>query len=138
MRTGRFRKGESGNPAGKPKGTRNRVTMLRADLVQADTVKSIAQKLVDAALEGDVQAAVAVLDRVWPKLRPIAAPVEFPLPEGTLADQGRAVMQAVSEGRLSPDVGERLIVALGAMARLVEIDELAARVAALERINGKS
>ena len=132
MRVGRFRKGESGNPAGKPKGTRNRVSMLRADLVQPDAVKRIAQTLVDAALAGDVQAAVAVLDRVWPKLRPIATPVEFPLPDGTLADQGRAVMQAVSEGRLSPDVGERLVVALGAMARLVEADEFERRLAALE------
>lgn len=136
MNPGRYRPGQSGNPAGRKPGTRNRLNVLRAGLVTSEQVREIAETVVRAALEGDVRACEAVLDRVWPRLKSVAAPVEFALPEGSFTDQGRAVLAAVSEGRLSPDTGERLIVGLGALARLVELDELERRISALEDRNG--
>lgn len=135
--TSRWKPGESGNPNGRPTGSPNKASILRAEMIEAATVRTIVEKLVAAALDGDVQAAVALLDRTMPKLRPVSAPVEFALPNGvSLTEQGRAVLAAVSDGRLPPDVGERLVVALGALARLSEIDELAARVAVLESKHG--
>jgi len=60
------------------------------------------------------------------------------LPDGTLTDQGRAVMAAVSAGELAPSQGAALVGALGALARVAEVDELAARVTALEKHHGKA
>ena len=48
----------------------------------------------------------------------------------------RAVMAAVSAGDLAPSQGAALMGALGALARVAEVDELAARVAALEKHHG--
>lgn len=127
----RWQPGQSGNPNGRPKGSPRKDAIVRAE-VPPERVRSILDTLVKAALAGDVSAAVAVLDRVAPRLRPVSAPVEFDLPDGTLTEQGRAVLAAVSDGRLPADVGERLVVALGALARLTEMDEFERRLAALE------
>ena len=49
-----------------------------------------------------------------------------------LTDQGRAVLASVAAGELAPGQGAQLLTAIGTLARVTEIDELAARVAALE------
>ncbi|MBK7050718.1 MAG: hypothetical protein IPH54_08000 [Rhodoferax sp.] len=54
------------------------------------------------------------------------------LPDGTLTDQGRAVLAAVAVGELAPGQGSQLIAAIGQLARVTEIDELAARITSLE------
>jgi len=54
-----------------------------------------------------------------------------------LADQGRAVLGAAGLGALAPGQAAQLLASLGALAKLVETDELAARVAALEERNAK-
>jgi len=47
-------------------------------------------------------------------------------------------MSAVSAGELAPSQGVALVGALGTLARVAELDELAARVAALEKRHAKS
>ena len=47
-------------------------------------------------------------------------------------------MAAVSAGELAASQGAALVGAIGALARVVELDELAARVAQLEKQHGKS
>ena len=50
----------------------------------------------------------------------------------SLAQAGRAVVQAAGAGVLSPEQAGRLLDGLGAQARLVERDELVRRIEALE------
>lgn len=56
---GRFPKGVSGNPAGRPKGSKNKITMLRLTLEEAvrndgiEEMYKVARKIIDQALEGD-------------------------------------------------------------------------------------
>jgi hypothetical protein len=50
-----FRKGQSGNPSGKPKGTRNRTTVLAEKLMQDDAA-DIVQVVLAAAKGGDMTA----------------------------------------------------------------------------------
>ena len=49
-----------------------------------------------------------------------------------------AVLAAVANGQLAPGQGSQLLSGIATMARVVEIDELADRVAKLEQQHGKS
>jgi len=57
--TGRFLKGISGNPNGRPKGSKNKVTMLKLMVEEAvrednaDKMLQVANLIVNQALEGD-------------------------------------------------------------------------------------
>ena len=51
---------------------------------------------------------------------------------GDLATQGRAVLEALSVGRITPNQAATIMQAISAQARIVEVDELERRIAALE------
>jgi len=53
----RFQKGESGNPAGKPKGARHKTTLLAERLMQ-DDVEKIVNAVLTAARNGNMLAAL--------------------------------------------------------------------------------
>jgi hypothetical protein len=61
----RFRPGVSGNPRGKPKGIRNRATLLLNAISDA-SAEGVLRAMIAKALGGDVQAARLILDRVMP------------------------------------------------------------------------
>ena len=135
-RPGRWAAGVSGNPKGKPAGS-GELQRLRASI--AGDVPDILAGLVTAAKAGDVQAARLILERVLPPMKPVEQPQALPLPEGgTLSAQGRAVLSAVAAGELAPGQGAQLLAAVGQLARLIEVDELAARITVLESVNAKS
>ena len=126
---GRWKAGESGNPAGRKPGT-GEVARLRAAI--ADRVPELLSTLMAQALEGDTAAARLLLERVIAPLKAAEQPQALTLPDGTLTDQGRAVLASVAAGELAPGQGAALLGAIGTLARVVEIDELAQRVAKLE------
>jgi hypothetical protein len=76
---GRFVPGQSGNPAGKLPGTRNRATLLKAALDSEDG-PAMARIVIDKALAGDVVTARFCLDRLEP--RPRGRAIAIDLPEG--------------------------------------------------------
>jgi hypothetical protein len=90
------------------------------------------------ALAGDPQAIRILLDRVLPSLRPVELPTPLNMPDGTLAQQAHAVVQAAAEGDIAPSQAAQIITALGGVAKIVETTELLARIEALESKHGKS
>ena len=133
-RVGKWGPGVSGNPAGKTPGS-GELQRLRATI--AADVPDILAGLVTAAKGGDVQAARLILERVLPPIKATEHAQALPLPDGgTLTAQGRAVLSAVAAGELAPGQGAQLLAAIGSLARVTEIDELAARIAALEGKHG--
>ena len=130
---GRFTPGRSGNPAGKRKGSRNRVLMA-LDAIGAAGAQEALRAVVEAAGKGDITAAALLLYRVWParKVRPVY--LDLPATE-TAADLVRAlgaVAGAVANGTLTPEEGQQLASVLEAQGRSIEVMELEARIAALE------
>lgn len=121
--------GQSGNPKGRPKGS-GQVAKLR-EAIAAHAPEIIAQ-LVEQAKAGDVGAARLLLERTVAPLKSTEQPVPLKLSGETLTEQGRSMLDAVAAGTLAPSQGAQLLGAIGQLARVAEIDELAARIARLE------
>lgn len=124
-----WKPGESGNPQGRKPGT-GEVAKLRAAI--SEHVPAIIQSLASAALSGDVAASRLLLERVIAPVKATEEAQALTLPDGTLTEQGRAVIASIRDGELSPTQGATLLAALGALAKLTEADELERRIAALE------
>jgi len=131
MSDGRWQPGQSGNPMVRPPGT-GEVAKLRAGI--AERVPEILDRLTEAALAGDVQAARLLLERVLPSIKPVELPVELTLSEGRPTEQARQVLAAAAGGALAPDQAVSLIGALAAVARIAETDELRERIERLEAV----
>ena len=129
-----WKPGQSGNVKGKPPGS-GELQKLRAAI--GKHVPEIIKQLVTAAKGGDIQAARLILERVLPPMKAIEQAQAMKLPDGSLTDQGRAVLAAVAAGELAPGQGAQLIAAIGTLGKIAEIDELAARITALEGKHAK-
>lgn len=128
---GRFAPGRSGNPKGRAS---SESKQLRAKLqTDGDAVLSV---VLEAAKAGDLAACKLVLDRVCPALKPTAAPVYIPLPpQAGIAGTARAFIDAAARGDLPADIAAQMVTAVASLARIVEIDDLAKRLDALEALN---
>src|SRR4051794_16136944 len=97
----RFKRGQSGNPAGKPPGARNRTTAAVEALLDGDAEK-LTRKAIEMALGGDTVAMRLCLDRIMPARKD--RPVPFTLPKlETAADAltaTAALVEAVAAGQL--------------------------------------
>src|SRR5262245_51560427 len=131
---GRFRPGQSGNPRGRARGSRNKTTLAIEALLEGQA-EALTQKAIERALQGDMVAIRLCLDRIAPPRRDRL--VEFDLPPiATAADAlacSRAVLAAVAVGKLTPFEGAQVSALITAHVKLVEIVTLEERVAFLEQ-----
>jgi hypothetical protein len=131
---GRFRPGQSGNPAGRRAGARNRTSALALKLMDADA-EPVILALMRAAKGGDVAAIKLVLERIAPM--PRNRPVHFSMPSiETPADLGEAmgaILQAASDGELTPDEATAIASLVETRRRTIETLELEQRIARLEQ-----
>ena len=131
---GSWKPGQSGNPAGRPPGV-GEVSKLRAAI--GERMPELLAAMMSKALEGDVGAARLLLERAIAPLKGIEQAVTLQLPnDGTLTAKAAAVLSAAAAGDLGPGQAAQLIAALGTLAKIHEVDELAARIAALEAQRG--
>ena len=129
-----FEKGQSGNPAGRPIGIRDKRTAMRDLLVPH--AESLIAKAVEMALAGDSTALRLCIDRLIPPAKSKDDPVTLPRLARSLSDNGRLVLEALANGSLTPEEAGAVIHAMATQARIVEIDDIEKRVAALEKTLG--
>jgi hypothetical protein len=129
-----FEPGQSGNPNGRPKGSRNRVTQAIEALIDGEG-EAIGAKAVEMALGGDPSMLRALLRTLVPSRRDRI--VEFELPKvETAADAlaaSSAVLAACSRGELSPNEASEIMALISTHVRTVEVAEIEERLAALEQ-----
>lgn len=126
----RFKPGESGNPKGRPR-------LDQTQCALRDQIKTAAPAVVDrliaAALEGDVGAGKILLERVVPALRPLDTPIQLDL-AGSPLEAAQKVLAAVGAGQLTPDQSAKLMAGIGHLSHAIEVDEVLRRLDALEEL----
>jgi hypothetical protein len=134
----RWRSGQSGNPAGRPKGSRH-AALLALDAIGAEAGKEIMAAVVAAAKGGDIRAADLLLRRLWPERRGRSVMLELPAMKSAsdLPTVLGVVAEAVAAGELTPEEGQALAGVLEAQRRALETADLEVRIAALEQKEGQ-
>lgn len=132
-RKGQFKAGTSGNPAGRPKGARGRVSFA-IDKALEGKATALTDKAVELALGGDVTALRICMDRIAPVRRD--RPITFPMPpiETTddLAKAGRALLGQVATGEITPAEAGDVMKLFDGLARTIEVAEIERRLKAVE------
>ena len=129
----KWKKGQSGNPTGRAKGSRNRATVACDDLLAGEAEK-LTRKAVELALGGDTVALRLCLERVVPVRR--GAPVRLELPDGSNGNPStyaHAVLEAATSGNLTPEEAASMMGVVEAYRRALETGELMERMNRLER-----
>lgn len=128
-KTGKF---AEGNP-GRPKGARHKTTRAVEELLDGEA-EGLTRKAVELALEGDTTALRLCMERIAPAKKD--TPVNFDLPAMKSAQEAsqaaQAVLQAVSEGQLTPLEGASVMALVEGYRKALETTELEQRIAALE------
>jgi len=126
----RFQPGQSGNPAGRPKGIPTKAQKFRAAI--EEHVPGIVQALVRQALAGDVSAASLLLSRALPPLRPESQALSIQATATSLVERAEEITAATLAGEIPSSVGADLMGVLNGLARVTEIEDLAKRMDELE------
>lgn len=128
-----WKPGQSGNPKGRPKGSRNPATLLALAAMEGE-LGDVVRVVLDAAKGGDMAAARLIVDKLVPATR--ERPINIDLPDivgvdGCASAQSK-VLNAVAAGDLLPSEGEALSGLIEQQRRSLETSELADRLAAIE------
>jgi hypothetical protein len=119
-----FQPGQSGNPAGRPRGARNRTTVLVESLIESDA-EAFARQFVAQAKAGNARALALLMGVILPKRK--GAPVEIDLPALKQASDApvaiAAILAAVCAGELTPEEGTSLTRMVQAFLRVEQMAE---------------
>src|SRR6516162_4307408 len=129
-----FKPGQSGNPAGKKPGTRNRATRALEELLEGEA-EALTRKAIELALGGDMTALRLCLDRILPARKD--RPVSFEMPAIENAADARmasaALLAAVAVGSLTPSEAAEVGKLVDAYLKAIEVTEVLARLEKLEQ-----
>ena len=132
---GQFAKGQSGNPRGKPKGSRNKITLAVQALLEGEA-EAISRKAIELAKEGDMTAIKLVLERILPPRKD--APVTFELERTTsmeaIAHAMNRILQATSEGSLTPDEARKIAALIEQQRKNIQSATLEQKLDALQAL----
>jgi hypothetical protein len=128
-----FQPGQSGNPNGRPPGSRNKVSLAVEALLDGEA-EELTRKAIELAKQGDMTALRLCMDRISPVRKD--RPVTFTLPKLTKASDAvaaaAAIAEAVAIGDLTPSEASELAKLVDAFARAIEVHDINERLSRLE------
>jgi hypothetical protein len=134
----RFKKGQSGNPGGKPRGCRNATTILFDELLK-DNAQDLIEKAIAMAKGGDGPALRLCIDRLAPPRKD--RPVWFELPKMSesrdAVNASASIVAAVASGDLTPSEASELSKVIDGYARSLQTIEFEERLSILEKAISK-
>ena len=120
--------------AGRPHGSRNKVTLAIEELLEGEA-EALTHKAVELAMGGDMQALRLCMERLCPPRRD--RPINVTLPKvKTVADTTKAiagVLEAVAGGEITPSEGTALAQIIEHHRRAMETAEIEERLRSLEQ-----
>lgn len=121
----KFQPGKSGNPAGRPKGIKDRRVALREKL--APHADDLIETVIFCAKNADMQAMKIVMDRLIPPLKEEAIQVKIPIIASAddCTQAQAAVLNAVAAGEILPSEGQVVSGLIEAQRRAFETSDLA-------------
>ena len=128
-----FQPGQSGNPAGRPKGSRSRATQALEAIFDGEA-EAITRKAIAMALEGDPAVMRMCLDRLVPPRRDRPVTFELPPIEKTadLPKATSAILHAMAAGELTPAEAADVSKSVDVHVRAIEVHDLHERLARIE------
>ena len=128
-----FGEDNPGNPAGRPKGARNKTTLAIEAILDGEA-ETLTRRAIELALDGDGPALRLCMDRLAPVRKD--RHVQFDLPAiDTTADLPKAthaLLQAIAAGELTPSEAADIGKAVDAHVRAIEVTDIHERLARLE------
>jgi len=130
----RFKKGQSGNPSGRPIGARNKTTLAVEALLEGEA-ENLTRAAINKALDGDTTALRLCLERICPVLkdRPVMLAIPSTDTAAGVVQTMNVIIAAVATGDLTPGEGQVLGSLVESQRRAIETENLERRVAALEQ-----
>ena len=129
-----FQPGQSGNPAGRPRGARGKATIFAERLFEGEA-EAIIRTAIDLAKGGDMTAVRVCMDRIAPRQRERAIAYELP-PLHSAADAASAVgeiVASVAAGDLTPAEAGELIKLIQCFLMTLSATAFEERIERLER-----
>ena len=128
-----FKKGQSGNPSGRRRGSRHKVSLAIESLLEGEG-EALARKAIDLALEGDLTALRLCLERLCPPVKQRPIHIKMPTVESASEAVGAmtAVLESVSTGEITTGEGQAFADMIERFRRVLETEELERRIGALE------
>lgn len=129
-----FKKGQSGNPKGKPRGAKHKASLM-AEMLFESEIEEVCHRVIEQAKEGNMQAARIILDRLLPPKKDRS--IYFNLPsfqnEADVLQASKLICEAVKNGELTPIEGESLSKMIEIHAKNIELYNLGLRLATIEK-----
>ena len=129
-----FQKGQSGNPAGRPRGSRNKASLRMQEMLE-QRAEELVNKLVAMAIAGNIGALRLCLDRLVPARRNEPLFCELP-PLAEAADAAvaatAAIVSAAAAGDVTADEAAKLAKVISLYIDSLEAHQFEDRLAKLE------
>jgi len=131
-KSGKFKPGVSGNPAGRPRGSRDPRTVILAELLDGEGAK-IVRRLIDQAKQDQPWAIRLCIERLLPRHEKRVA-VEIPkvTDAASVAEAISVVIDLAAEGQLTLEEARGFLILIEQQRKAIETNDLAIRLELIE------
>ena len=130
-----FQKGQSGNPAGRPRGSRNKASIRMQEMLE-EKADALVNKLVELAMGGNIAALRLCLDHLIATRKSEPLSCEMP-PLARAADAVAAIGGIASAAVVTADEAAKLAKVISLYVNTLEAHQFEHRLAQLERADLK-